>query len=318
MKYFGEYLVKKEIISAQDLVEAFLDQIMYLPPLPKLIYDQKLLTADQMMNVFIAQQETEADFASACRQLGFWTDEFNAKIEHIYDDRRVPFGQFLIQNGALDVKVLVKALDEFLSQAETPVKKPAKVVNIEPIKIETSGGIVLASVVEDMPTAQNNLSFKVAALDATAREVCDFYTAAKKEELDNLITLIRQNVTVKELAGDFLQDVLKNIHTLKGVARFSKAEIIDFICNAVEATLTIYLKSPFFGTKEVGEQLCMLVNKSFPLLLDVRNSISEHKTEANFWNNVENRSRLDAWTSDTVKLNNLLKGVVNEAQSAMR
>lgn len=340
MKYFGEYLVKKGFISSQDLIDAFLDQIMHLPPLPKLIYDQKLLTNDQIMQAFIFQQEESVDFASACKKLGFWTNEFNSKLESIYEELRVPFGQFLIQNGALDIKTLIKTLDEFLSQAERPAKKE-KIDNLtvtdpafesgvtsKPAKLSVAQVVVEQPVktnatapndeVMNIPTSQCNLVFKVAALDATAREVCDFYTSGKKDELDNLLTLIRQNVTVKELASDFLQDVLKNIHTLKGVARFSKAEIIDYICNSVETLLTNYLKSSFFGTKEVGEQMCIMITKSLPLLFEVRNSISEFKTEANFWNNIDNRKKLDLWASETLKLNNYLKGVVNEAQSALR
>lgn len=319
MKYFGEYLVKKGIVSSQDLVEAFLDQIMHLPPLPKLIYDQKLLSADQIMQAFITQQDENIDFATACRQLGFWDNEFNAKIEKIYDDRRVPFAQFLIQNGAIDIKLLIKTLDEFLSQAEKPASREAKVAPVAAVSASAvAAPIAAVGSVESMPTSQNNLNFKVPALESTAREVSDFFTIGKKDELDNLLTLIKQNVTVKELASDFLQDVLKNIHTLKGVSRFCKAEIIDFISDQIESALTAYLKSPFFGTKEVGEQLCLLINKALPILLEVRNSISEHKTEANFWNNVDNRNKLDAWTSEIFKLNNLLKGVANEAQSALR
>lgn len=336
MKYFGEYLVKKGIISSQDLVEAFLDQIMHLPPLPKLIYDQKLLSTDQIMQVFIAQQDENVDFATACKQLGFWDDDFNTKIEKIYDERRVPFGQFLIQNGAIDIKLLIKTLDEFLSQAEKSAPRENKLAPAPSAKVEKAAAVSppptlvaatppvaataagQAAKIETMPTSQNNLNFKVQALEATAREVSDFFTGGKKDELDNLLTLIKQNVTVKELAGDFLQDVLKNIHTLKGVSRFCKAEIMDFVSSQVENALTAYLKSAFFGMKEVGEQLCLVINKALPILLEVRNSIAEHKTEANFWNNVDNRNKLDAWTSEIFKLNNLLKGAANEAQSAMR
>jgi hypothetical protein len=328
MKYFGEYLVKKGVITSQDLVEAFLDQIMHLPPLPKLIYDLKLLGSDQIMQAFITQQDENIDFASACRQLGYWNEEFNEKIEKIYDEQRVPFGQFLIQNGALDIKVLIKTLDEFLSQAENPMSRVGKAVptskpKAEPLPTQVSTtdtcvAPIVSGKIENLPNGQNNLNFKVPALDSTSREICDFFNTGKKDELDNLLTLVKQNVSVKELAGDFLQDVLKNIHTLKGVARFCKAEIIDFIADQIENALTSYLKSPFFGTKEVGEQLCLLISRALSILLDLRNSISDQKTEANFWNQVDNRIKLDAWTSEILKLNNLLKGVKNEAQSAMR
>lgn len=217
----------------------------------------------------------------------------------------MPLGQFLIQGGSIDIKTLVKSLDEYLSQVEKPAPKS------NPVKTDAKETKEIKEVKpqNQVSANENQLAFKINPLAASAaQEVTSFYNESKNNEMGNLLILVKQNITVKEISQEFLQDILKNIQTLKGLARFSKTEIMDHLCNSMITLLTNYMRSTYFGSQDIGLICCDTLNTGLALIYDLRNSIVESNSEGQFWNNEQQKIKLDQWTTTTIKILNQFQG----------
>jgi hypothetical protein len=115
MKYFGEFLVEKKIISIDSLVDALLDQTKNTPATGAIIRSQKLLSTEQILEVFKYQTKNGIEFREACNILGLWNATLTELIRKEISARRTPLGEVLIMNGALSLPLLTQAVDEFLS-----------------------------------------------------------------------------------------------------------------------------------------------------------------------------------------------------------
>lgn len=310
MKYFSEYLIQKGNLAAKDVAEAFLDQLSQLPPLAKVIYDLKLLTAEEVLLALTTQHDEQIDFISACKKRGLWSESKNELMQKAYNELRVPFGQFLIQKGIIDVKNLVKSLDEFLSKVEPPNKAGVSSVQNTTSGLKKDEPSIHRNQTELTPAVSEiNFNFQVSEIaQASVKEIADFCDDSKMSEFQNLILLVKQNITVKEISLEFLNDILKNLQTLKGLAKFSKSEMITFICDHSITVLTSYLRSDKFTDEKVGINLCNHLQTGFELINEVKVQLQISPNESKMMQNQLFKAKLEQWVRNEKDLSHLLKG----------
>lgn len=307
MKYFSDFLIKKGTVKPQDIVEAFLKQITSMPAIPQVIYDRKLLTEEQILIAFNTQHEEQIDFLSACKKNGFWSLSQQELLDKVYNEVREPMGHYLVQKGKVDLKTLVKALDEFLSQAS----QPPKVDNPTSVTVVAAPpqGIVT---IPHPSTSQNALAFNINPISSSAAlELSTYFTDVKINEMENIIQLVSQNISVKEVAHEFLQDLLKGLQSLKGLARFGKAEVMDHICNSMITLLSGFMRVPALKNQDSGKNFSESLKSGLILLKEIRNSIATQGHEGAFWNQADQRNKVDHWTSVVLKTLNEFQGMAS-------
>ncbi|MBF0315350.1 MAG: response regulator [Oligoflexia bacterium] len=130
-KLFGEYLIEKKIVSAEQLLAALIEQIHSMPTLVDIVNQKKLLSANELLSVIRVQMEQRVEFRSACETLGLWNPILEESIQKELDCHRRPIGELLVKRGSLCLETLISAMDDYFSSSNRTPQPPASAkVNI--------------------------------------------------------------------------------------------------------------------------------------------------------------------------------------------
>jgi hypothetical protein len=269
MKYFGEYLVEKQIVSAENLVKALLEQTHKQPLAAQIAYDKKVLSPEEMIKVFGYQQDHSLDFISAGKQSGILTQEKYQQLEQELKRHQVPLSSLLLKNGSAGVKDLVHGLDEFLSTAKAPTNIPS----------------VMAPKTTTKETSDAD-TFQFHKVESTfCAEIENALTPNRLSETFNVLQLIKQNASNKDLVVEFFQDVLRNVHTLRGLARAAKTPVIDRVCSLMDSAILKELRSGQPNAHHITDRLIPAIEKSFNFCASLKEALIRDGSEEVFWKN---------------------------------
>lgn len=216
-KYFGHYLVEKKIISEEQLANALVEQINSLPSIVKIIFDNKLLSAQQILKIISLQADKKVETKQACIELGLWSDSIENSILTYTNQIRPPLGHLLIKHSAIDLTKLTKALDEYLSEKTT---EPSVPVNVTPSKT------VMA------------IEFNFNPIDTSfIIEFSDFFSDAKLNEVENIVDMLMNSNIPDDQQLAFVVEVFNLVHTLKGVVTFAKLPLLEKLYERLENCL---------------------------------------------------------------------------------
>lgn len=276
IKYFGEFLVEKKIVTSDVLVAALVEQMEALPSLVKIIMDQKLMDSGSILSALSCQQEKGFDFKSACVHLNFWTPNLEETINEELKKKRTPIGQILINRGAIDLKKLTMALDEFLSQV--PESKA-----VEPEKIEEA-----SSVQENAPEEEAFLLQPPLVSDFE-----DTFDEKKKRIVSLALSLVRDNTKDDPTSAvKLLGDVIKCIKPIGGLCSMFGLDKLGLILNSMENTIndSLQLKEdPGFYPN--NQKKCDVMISLFELSWQIRDSIITNSTEVVFFKDASNLTK---------------------------
>ena len=267
-KYFGEFLVEKKLIQSSALIDALICQIEDLPSIPRIIKDEKLLSDDQIMQVFIHQQKHQCEFLSACQTLGYLNHNIINKLESNLKNRRKPLGEILVSLNLLDLKNLTKALDEFLSTAQAPVSS------------EISKPLIDNSIIEENQSTDDFIEFQPALL----MELDEVFNERKKKVIKTALLLIKENTqndpaSAMKLCTD-ISKIIKSIISLCEIIGLSN---LNEILVLLDKKISLIIQS----VKDTGEfndslNFYQLISDTIELCWDFRESIISNCSEQKF------------------------------------
>lgn len=116
MSFFGQYLVQKGLVQKEGLVRALVEQTSWAVSPQQIVFEYKLMSAEQILEVFQEQFKSKKSFIESAKKLGYWKEVFDEEIEARQMLERVPLGQVLVKLGLLTQEQATSALDDFLSQ----------------------------------------------------------------------------------------------------------------------------------------------------------------------------------------------------------
>lgn len=100
-KFFGQFLLEKGVIDAQQLLRALEIQRVSNPALGELACERGMLTADQAMAINERQRREDKRFGDLAQAMGLLTgDEVNILLD-AQKSRRKMFGEILVEEGFL-------------------------------------------------------------------------------------------------------------------------------------------------------------------------------------------------------------------------
>lgn len=294
MKYFGEYLVEKKIISAEKLVQAVIQQNQNQPLAAQIAYDNKILSAEEIIKVFSFQQEHKLDFYSAGQATGILSPDKRLQIEAVLTQHRSPLASVLIKTGTLATKDMVHALDEFLSTA----KMPSGTTVASPIATPPAQTAPSPQPGSSTSVNSNLPQFTFEKIDAIfGNELQASLAPSKLQEITNVLQLVKQNAAVKELVQEFLQDVLRSVHTVRGLSKAAKACVIDHVCSLMDAAIVKELRSEQPNTDFIITKLTPGLEQALGFCAELKAAISNTGSEETFWNNATNQANYTAFTA---------------------
>ena len=115
MTTFPEFLIEKNLVSADQLARVLVEQVGQLPSIAEIIFKHRLLQSRDLVAVLCLQSKESMSFQSACETLHLWNSEIAEKIKLESDLGFKSLGELLIKTNLLTSTVLERAIAEYQS-----------------------------------------------------------------------------------------------------------------------------------------------------------------------------------------------------------
>ncbi len=114
--FFGQYLLSKGIIDAQQLAKALTEQEVINKKLGELALAQNLLVEKQIREILALQTKEDLFFGEGAQKLGYLTQEQVDKLVKVQLEQHVCLGEVLIKLGYITKEQRDETLAEFIKE----------------------------------------------------------------------------------------------------------------------------------------------------------------------------------------------------------
>ncbi len=112
--FFGQYLLRKGMIDAQQLAKALTAQEVMNKKLGELALEQNLLDEKQVREILALQTKADLFFGEGAQKLGYLTQEQVDELVKVQSERHVCLGEVIVTLGYVTKEQRDKALAEFI------------------------------------------------------------------------------------------------------------------------------------------------------------------------------------------------------------
>jgi hypothetical protein len=279
--FFGEFLLMKNIISEEQLLDALIFQVENLPSFLRVLKEEKLLSSSEIVRIIQKQLLKKTDIVSILREENIVDEPTIKKLYQRQVEGRKMLGRALVELKMIEQSVIEKMLFEFL-QIKDNLQK-----NIQQESAEKTKESVKETVDEKVTEKKSNLEISDAALESMKElglSIEEFLSPSKKIE-----------TTFVENESSLLVDKFLNIFNEKMKNKFIK--VFSFISQSIKDESNI---SNYFNTlyrdlhvmKEAALQAELTLSGS---LIGEWEAIVEKKMTLD-------NDHLSGWTSDSLPL----------------
>lgn len=291
VKYFGQYLVSKKIISEDILAATLVEQLVSLPSALEIAHRKKLLTSAEILNVLAFQFERKVEFRQACVELGLWAPGVESEIKQELENIRVPLGHLLIKKGAVDLTTITKSLDDFLSRIEVPSLAQTAAANVITQKVS-------AEVPAEVKSSAHQID------QVLLDEFTGFMSDEKIENLMTLFTMLKDQATDSDMARPLLTEMLVDVHSLRGLMRCIQIEKSSALMEGLEILIVRVMDDLKKNSFDLILKLAELGAKSSLLLKPLKESLVKFKSESPWLESAEISNQYKIVMTELVQLNN--------------
>lgn len=263
MKSFFDYLLEKGVLTADDFVKATLEQAKSSPTLAQVAYDGKIFSADEIVKIFRVQRNSNLDFMGAARHLGLLQPEKRKLLNDAIQAHQISLSRILIKRNYIDIKSLVSALDEFLTEVNVADDSHSKIF-IESLDINF-----------------------ISELESSLSE-------PKLQSIINTLSIIRANSENGEVVRDLLKDLLMTIRANRGYAKAARSQLIDELCLDVETEIVQTIRSESINSEKITRVLVPVIEEVLRFCSLIVKEISRTHSEAEFITKNENAKLYNA------------------------
>lgn len=114
VKLFGEYLVEKGVVTAEQLVAALMEQLCSTPLVAEVVFAHKLLGVGDFLRTMAHQHRSGLNFQAAAESLDLWTPAIEAAVLGHIRAVRKPLGEVLVEMEVLSLNDLTSSLDAYV------------------------------------------------------------------------------------------------------------------------------------------------------------------------------------------------------------
>lgn len=278
-KLFGEFLVEKGLVKEELLLEALIDQMRNMPSAVEMVYEHKLMVPSELLRALTHQTKFQVDFKRACLDLKLWSPTLEAAIKKGLDAKRVPIGQILVKKG-LDFERMTNAFDEYLGGLTL----------VENTGENRAGG----------PLSDSQFSEVSGAILEDYEELLSDLRRAEIEEMVMKIGPSEIKSICLELLGHF--------HSMKGGARFIKAQLSERLLEKVEELLRVCsVVNTQIAQNELGRVTAQIM-RAVGILWGLKMGLMEDKSERGFWSNPPFKAEYQTCYGELQRLGRQLTG----------
>lgn len=299
MKIFASFLLDSGLLSAADLADAMIEQIMKTPHGIEIIYAKRLITPEQLLTIITLQNDEHLDFRSACLQLNIWKNEFSDIIEKEISHHRMTLSQILIEKGLIEQKILLPTLKQYHAYCTDNNNEFALFSEIIPVTSQ--------QVTENNTdhTREFQPDFSLVQITNLA-DYIEIFSAEKEIELELKILAMERlsrednNDSAEEKIDDFFIDY----HSLKGSARAIGAILTENIIHESEGLLSFYKRFLHKLEKADFAALAAINLVVLEVLSNLKNEMITSGGEHHFWSDTHHKASYNKALSDIKALSN--------------
>lgn len=126
---FGEYLLQKNAVKPEALAQAMVAQVKSTPSHAEIAASKGLIGPADLVAILSTQARLKSDFATACKEKGFWTPAIQSALLEESRKARRSYLQELIDAGAIAHQQLNQLFDSYMAEApakEAPKEEPGE------------------------------------------------------------------------------------------------------------------------------------------------------------------------------------------------
>lgn len=288
MKLFGEFLVEKKYINADNLVHSLISQVKMTRPVVDIIYSKKLLDPNQILSALQLQASKNMEFITACKEMNLWTDDIESEVHKEASKGRPPIGQILIRDGYIESKKLIEALDEYMVYRLDQLKEGAEQPEIQATQKNTD--------------AEAKTSESILNLDSG--EFLDFFNNSQYVDYETQLFSLEPERTD---FSDSAQDVLSAFMILRGYYDTLNMNQSKVIAEYITVGLSQIIEKGAAINQEIIWEYKALAKSVLDLLWRVREQLDKGSSEASAYQEPGNKNGLESITKDWNEFNKKLK-----------
>lgn len=288
---FGEYLVKLNVLTSEQVLNVIAYQFDSVPSLFTVCKNLKYLSEESLLKISL-EIASDNDFIRTVQTQNLLSTEQIAELIHRRNKSKIPFGQVCVKLNYLnfnDAQILLgryfkEQKKDNQTQCQPTESKISPIESKEDSEISSTESSVEFS---NQPTVDHEIidipdpeipTFEYKVFDTELiHEFCSIFDEAKKTEIENEI--MKWN---KQMSKDLLRNLYRILHTFKGTARFLGAHLLEFVIHNLESLLSEMI----LNADEIEESFRKTLEDVFllglDLMWDIRMEIIEQGTEEEF------------------------------------
>lgn len=222
-KLFGEYLIERQIVTVDHVLDALMEQLRSVPSTGEIIYELDLLLKPDLLRILAHQQYTGSDFRSSALALNLWGEQLAEKVSAHLQSLRRPLGEILVERGHLSLETLTTTLDAYVEMCSQTTGEEAKPARDERPATKPSSDQVLAS-----------------------KSVSDFSIDPKPQAVQLDPVLVKEYLDCYDSKiGPSLQEITKNL----AATTMSRDNLHDLLSRSLGEFVGVRAAAGFLGAK---------------------------------------------------------------------
>lgn len=294
--FFGEFLIKKNAINEDQLLDALTYQVEHLPSFMRVLREEKLIPSADLFRLIQIQLETNSDLVGVLRDENKIDETQLHNLFAKQASKRKMLGEVLVELKIMDQTTVENMLYDFLRDKENlktlNTEKQTASVKAVSQEVEMSEAALeslreLGMVMDDMPAA------KPAAVAAPKEEITppveanifveeflNIYNVKMKNKLAKVLSILKDSQSDESDISNYFNSLYRDIHVLKGAAQVGELTQTEGFIGEWERIIEKLLA---LKNNEI-RQWCTAglpeLDKGLNHLWNMRESIDKCKTEA--------------------------------------
>ena len=116
--FFGDFLIRQNLINEEDLIDALTEQLSSTPPLLKILRASGNFSSSQLIDLVKQQVESGLEIKSLLLKKSIITENELSEYLKLQNKERLPLGQILIEMGKIGIDECQEALTNYMNHQQ--------------------------------------------------------------------------------------------------------------------------------------------------------------------------------------------------------
>lgn len=279
--YFGDYLVQKNVISYEQLLQALCFQIESMPSMVRIVIENKVVDAKEMLELIKKQAKDDLDILHLLKSEKKISDDKIVELEMKQFSYKVPLGEALVKLNFSTIDIIDRHLKEFYDQ-KFNLTNDEKSTAVKSNEVEMNAAALesLRELGFDIDVPATNVAVNSIETKPFIDQYLDLFSEKFKKKLLKLLEIIEKEVQTDSDISNYFNSLYRDLHLLKGAVVLSELTSQEKFLNAWEIKIESLLSKNNDEIRSWCKSQLSLLVQSVNLLWDARLQIEVHKTDA--------------------------------------